>query len=621
MDTTIRRAEDAAGAPLPRLVDRALDEARLADDLIGSLLPLLAKRYQAEDAILWLFDPPATRPRCVGRLNGDCSRDEDTLAVRSAAERATTWVEDAETRSLAIPATHGDLVSGVVELRGPALRRPDPLDFEDLATIGRETGRFLRLVRAEEEAMIARATFRLPEEGLPLVAYIDALDGVSRTLYISPQTKDLLGYSAQEWMENHDLWEEILHPEDRDRVLAENEAATAEGRRFCAEYRVITKAGAVRWILDEAVFVHEDDRPMFWRGYMIDVTDRKDAEATRSAAEARYRALVENIPALAYIEDLEGGGILYISPQVEAMTGYTPEERISNPELTLQMVHPDDRQRFVEADRKATGTGEPFRLEYRIVAKDGRVAWLHDEAVLVRDDEDHPMFWQGVAFDVTERMEAQHERQRLLASLVSAQEEERTRIAFDVHDDPIQKLTVADLRLQTLHRKLNPDAAAELEGVQASVRDAIASMRELLVALRPPALDEGLAAALRDYVASRRQDDGAVVEVHETELVDEPSPAVRTVAYRIAQESLTNIRKHAHAGHVQIDLSTKKRGLQVSISDDGVGFSPDDADVVAGHIGLQAMRERAETAGGWFTVHSSPGEGTTVEFWLPDAAR
>jgi signal transduction histidine kinase len=201
---------------------------------------------------------------------------------------------------------------------------------------------------------------------------------------------------------------------------------------------------------------------------------------------------------------------------------------------------------------------------------------------------------------------------------VAAQEEERARIAFEVHDAPIQKMTAVDLRLQAFRRHVDESGQETLDAMLSMVGEAIASMRQLLVELRPPALDQGLAEAIRDYAVTLAWDGGPTVDVRDTELTREPSAEVRTIAYRIAQEALTNVRKHARAGQVEVRIASGGGGVHVRVSDDGEGFTPEQVRSDQGHMGLQVMRERAETAGGWLRVCSAPGEGTTIEAWLPD---
>ena len=213
--------------------------------------------------------------------------------------------------------------------------------------------------------------------------------------------------------------------------------------------------------------------------------------------------------------------------------------------------------------------------------------------------------------------EVDRQRRRLLHHVVRAGEEERRRIAGDIHDDPVQKLVALKMRLELL-AKAHPDLPAVREATD-TVLGTIRSLRHLLFDLRPPVLDEqGLGPALRSFLEnSEATFRWSVRDEAETDL----DPQSRLILYRIAQEALTNARKHAEAEHVEIRVSAADGGVAMEITDDGVGFEPLDAAVAApGHMGLAAIRERAEMAGGRCELHSLPGQGTTLDVWLPGSA-
>jgi signal transduction histidine kinase len=213
--------------------------------------------------------------------------------------------------------------------------------------------------------------------------------------------------------------------------------------------------------------------------------------------------------------------------------------------------------------------------------------------------------------------DADAKRRMLLSRLTDARDEERHRIAGDVHDDPLQKVVAAALRVDVLAKEpLSPHTRETVEALRESLRVAIDSLRYLLFELRPPILKHaGLEAALRALV--EQGEFTAKVEIM-SELADEPAYEARLAAFRIAQEALANARKHAKADHIDVVLTERDDGLLTRISDDGVGFSDDVVDVeLQGHIGLTEMRERAEMAGGWCLVQSLAQIGTRVEFWIP----
>jgi signal transduction histidine kinase len=210
---------------------------------------------------------------------------------------------------------------------------------------------------------------------------------------------------------------------------------------------------------------------------------------------------------------------------------------------------------------------------------------------------------------------AARERGKLLAHLVAVQEDERRRIALDVHDDYLQALTAVRMQLERLRDDLSDPALRESAAKLASdVAATTERMRSLVFDLRPPALDwAGLASALRLYLDETQERFGLAYAL-DARLDEEPPPEVRVVAYRIAQEAITNVVKHAHASRVEVALSAREGGVHVAVRDDGRGVESVPG---ARSFGIAAMRERAESAGGWWRIDGRPGGGTTVEFWLP----
>jgi PAS domain S-box-containing protein len=346
-----------------------------------------------------------------------------------------------------------------------------------------------------------------------------------------------------------------------------------------------------------------------------------------------FRALVEGVPAILYIDRPdENSTNLYTSPQAEGLLGFPLEEWLEDSDLWFRILHPDDRDRAMRAHRESNEKGERFVEEYRVIARDGRTVWIRDEAEPVRDREGTLLYWRGVMLDVTDRREAEEklrwsldvlrrtlqQRRELARRLETAQEQERRRIAADIHDDPIQVMSAVDMRLQMLAQfpeMLTPEYVADIER---DVSAAIERLRSMLFELRPLALDrEGLASALRLYVEHTARHVGWKVEVRD-ELRSEPGPDLRALLYRIAQEAVTNVRKHAAATRVEIEVETAALGITLRVRDDGRGFAHEG--VLAsqpGHLGLTTMTERAELAGGWVRVDSTQGIGTTVECWLP----
>ncbi|MDP9184557.1 MAG: PAS domain-containing protein, partial [Actinomycetota bacterium] len=255
--------------------------------------------------------------------------------------------------------------------------------------------------------------FRSVVEHLNAIVYLEEMpsaDHTGRMLYVSPQVLDLLGFTQEEWMGDPVAWSRQFHPDDRERIQATYERIEHTSEPFHADYRMFARDRSIKWFRDEAIVVRDaDGAPMYWQGVMFDITEEHETRAQLDRSEERYRTLVEQIPVIVYREAVIGDAmqVVYINSRVEALLGITPAEWVADSSVWTQAVHPDDRARVEEENRRSEETGGPFVIEYRMIARDGRVVWFRDEAVLQRDEQGEPAYWQGVMMDITARREAE----------------------------------------------------------------------------------------------------------------------------------------------------------------------------------------------------------------------
>jgi signal transduction histidine kinase len=211
------------------------------------------------------------------------------------------------------------------------------------------------------------------------------------------------------------------------------------------------------------------------------------------------------------------------------------------------------------------------------------------------------------------------QRQQLLGLVMSAQEQERHRIADGIHDDSLQTVVAVGLAIENLRRRVHDDdAVAALERLQEIVKLASQRLRSLVFELRPTELEtDGLVAALRAYLAYVMREEGLRFTIDDR-LPSEPEPELCTFLYRVAQEILMNVRKHARASAVEVTVTASAGRYVIAVRDDGVGFDVAEAlRARPGHVGLAALNERLELAGGVLRLASAPGGGATVEFEVP----
>jgi PAS domain S-box-containing protein len=251
---------------------------------------------------------------------------------------------------------------------------------------------------------------------MPAVVYLWQIHDLESAthLYTSPRIEKLLGYSAEEW-NTTDLWIERLHPHDRQRVLTASARSETTGEPFNEEYRVFAKDGRLVVVLDHATLLSRDDRgrPQLFQGVLIDMTERHRAQEFAAQTAARYRELAEDGPVVFSVLEVEPDlerrfRLRYISPQIEDLLGYPPARFYADVWNWLEIVHPDDLALAEETSRRLIA-GHPWDIDYRMIADDGRIVWMHLEGKTVeRDDDGRPRRLQGIMMDVTERKEQEH---------------------------------------------------------------------------------------------------------------------------------------------------------------------------------------------------------------------
>jgi PAS domain S-box-containing protein len=237
----------------------------------------------------------------------------------------------------------------------------------------------------------------------------------------------MVGYAPHEWLADPLLFRKLVHPDDRERVLAEKAQAAQTGESALQEYRLVARDGRHVWVRDSAVVVRDETGKPLWRqGCVIDVTEAREAEELLRLAEARYRTLIEQLPLVVYIDALdEYSSAIYMSPQIEGMLGYPVQDWLDDRAFFLKVLHPADRERVLAEVERTRVTEEPFRCEYRLVGQDGQVVWVRDEDRLVRGEDGRPLYSQGFMLDITGRIDAEHELGRLLAAERAHNEELR----------------------------------------------------------------------------------------------------------------------------------------------------------------------------------------------------
>lgn len=464
-----------------------------------------------------------------------------------------------------------------------------------------------------------------------------------------------LGYTRDELLRT--TWAALTHPDDVAADVALFDRVTAgEIDGYVLDKRWVRKDGRV---IDGTVSVKclraEGGAVDYFVALLQDVTDRKRADQALRESEERFRNMADHAPVGVWVSD-PGGACTYLNEWWHRLTGQPPGQGAGFG--WLECVHPDDRAGALAAFRAANGRREAFRLEYRLRRHDGEYRWAIDSAaprlgpageflgcvgsVLDVTDEkrQEAALWEArdelegrvagrtaelaaandaVRAEVRERRRAEVARTDLLRRLATAQEDERRRVARDLHDQLGQQLTALTLGLQAARdRGADPPDLARL---QRAAEEVARGVHDVALRLRPTALDDfGLAAALRSAVEEWARGAGAEVTLDAAGLGPARlPPEVETALYRVVQEAVHNALKHAGPRRVSVLVERRNGHATVIIEDDGAGFDAGAllAHPPAGRLGLVGMRERLALVGGTLEVESAPGSGTTVFARVP----
>jgi PAS domain S-box-containing protein len=421
-----------------------------------------------------------------------------------------------------------------------------------------------------------------------------------------------------------------------DLVLVDRERAGLDAAGVCRTLRDDPRLGEA-WLLaitvpargrmaDAVLDAGADDylhRP-FTRAELLARTRAGLRAAQYRSGDALLRALMINVPGAIYRSAWHADHkVELISDEIERISGYPPVNFIASARRTIpSIVHPDDRDRVLEAVSEAT-EGGPFQLEYRIVRADGEVRWVLDRGQLVRGTGGR-LWMDGAIFDITERRAAEEaarrreiEQARLdelrasRARIVDAADAARRKIERDLHDGAQQRLVSLTLEARMARTRLakDPDSAGPfLERFAEELAGASEELRELARGIHPAVLtDRGLGPAIEALV-SRATVPVEVLEVPDARL----PPVAETTAYFTVAEALTNVAKYANATHATVRLASQNGTLVVEVRDDGIGGADP-----AGGSGLSGLADRVGAIDGSLSITSPPGEGTLVRAVLP----
>ena len=452
------------------------------------------------------------------------------------------------------------------------------------------------------------------------------IDDRQMITFINPKLADIVGYLPEE-LEGRSVVDFLF---EEDWLLAQSYIKeNMEGSKAEFRFRLKHRDGSERWVSVNAVPVF--DEPGHYTGglaLITDITEQKKTESEHHRLNELLHSLINYSPLGIIILDEDGNTELW-NPACEKLFNWSSKEVEGKP---LPIVPPDKADEHLGL-RNTIMSGESFTdREVIRLRKDGKKIHLSISAAPLFNSGHKPIGISSFLIDVSEKKKSEREREKLFkqitaarnrlkilsSRLISVQETEKRNISRELHDEIGQMLTAIKIDAQRI--KLDPgspDTASIINDCTKLVESTISVVRNLSLELRPAIIDDlGLAASLRWYLDRFRQRTGIMVKT-EFEKISEPLPPECAITlFRICQEALTNIARHAGAGYVKVSLKQNKNSIVLMIEDDGSGFDAQKAlrEAAGGKsMGLISMQERTELLGGKFSIKSTKGSGTVIK--------
>jgi PAS domain S-box-containing protein len=430
-----------------------------------------------------------------------------------------------------------------------------------------------------------------------------------------------------------------IHPEDLPRVMQKWRADMAAGEPSEDEMRLRRADGEYRWFLVRTAPLRDEQGNIVkWFGVSIDIEDSKRAEEALRSSERKQRQIAAQLEKerarlveaqeMAKIgsweAELQSLNVIW-SDQTHRIFETDPSRFQPTRPKFREFIHPEDRAKVDAAFVESLDKRSPSTVEYRIVMADGRVKILEERWQAFHDDEGKPVRVAGTCRDITERVRAEEELRRLSGQLLRLQDEERRRIARDLHDSTGQDLVALATTMSQLHASF-PSSSRKLRKLasqcQALADQCIREVRTLSYLLHPPMLDEaGLEDAIRHYAGGFTQRTGIEVELQISPRLERMKPDSEMALFRVVQESLTNIQRHSGSPQAKIRIERNQGVIALQISDKGSGI-PGNLRRQNGKlsfglgVGIPSMHERVKLIGGRLEIESN-SKGTTVHVTIP----
>jgi PAS domain S-box-containing protein len=496
-------------------------------------------------------------------------------------------------------------------------------------------GRHLRLalvrdiserLKIEEALRQSELKYRTLAKAAPSGISIIGKDG--RYKYLNPKFIKMFGYDLEDIPTGREWFPKAFpDPAYRDMVISdwkEEFKISKVGEVRPRTFRVTCKDGTEKIIDFRSVALATGD----WLIFYEDISQRVQAENALARSEEQYRLLVNQIPAVVY-RGYADGRVAFFDHKIESLTGYKKEDFDTGQLKWTDLVLSEDAPGNREALLTALKGNRSYVSEFRIRKQDGRIQWIQGRGQIFCNDAGRINHISGVFFDISERKrgeealrQSEQKLRALAAQLLTAQENERKRLAAELHDELGHALLTLKLSIRSLEKQLTPEQISftpEFKKIGHFIGETIKEVRRLYHDLSPGDLEDlGLTEALRDMIEEVAALQKKIKWEVRLDNLDGLFPLpVQIAIYRVVQEGLTNVGKHAKAKNVSIIAKKESHWVSITIEDDGRGFEAAKVLETKRSLGLLTMEERVKILGGTFTLWSQKKQGTRISFTIP----
>lgn len=494
-------------------------------------------------------------------------------------------------------------------------------------------GRFQAIARdVTQRKAVEMELVRSQEKYVSLMNTIDGIvwEADAQTFvfnFVSKQAERLLGYPTERWTDDPNFWADHIHPEDRGWAVQYCMSSTRDKKAHEFEYRMIAEDGRIIWVQDIVTVILENNQPSRLRGIMVDITERKKAEAEVQKVNELFNLVTKATSDIVWDLNLDNYR-LWWNDNFYTLLGYPPSDEGTHFNDWVNGIHEEEREEVVKDILEAINSGgDQWAQEYRFRKADGSFVNIYDRGYIMHDPSGKAYRMIGSMIDITEMKKAEEKLQQsyreiraLASNLERIREEERTNISREIHDELGQQLTGFKMDLYWLNRRIKNEEPEIKQKMQASlllVDETIKTVRKIATELRPSILDDlGLVAALEWQSEEFEKRYGIAVNFVGAMEGQMLSSSVSTALFRIYQELLTNVARHSRAGVVEASMYVDHNHLYLTVTDNGSGFEVSNISSKK-TLGLLGIKERTFLLGGQYEIRSKPGEGTTVVISVP----